>query len=229
MDWIVCRDKSAAAARLEMVTVYYTWISDNLARVCENCWLEALPLDKRDVISHMQFEKGRAASLLGLQLVKRGIRALGFADFDLKAIRFPRGGKPYCNLPVDFNISHSGDMVVCALSTNSRIGIDIERLREIRIAAFERFLKTRERAWVGENTRRFFELWTQKEAVVKSYGEGGITNIRRVNIEHGKGTLASQTWTLHELSIHSNYVAHVAIADDGLDMPVDVRHLAIIK
>ncbi len=47
-----------------MVTVYYTWVPDNLEGPREGRWLMALPPAKRDVIARMRFAKGRAASLL---------------------------------------------------------------------------------------------------------------------------------------------------------------------
>jgi 4'-phosphopantetheinyl transferase len=209
------------------VTVYYTWVPDNLARALEDRWLKALPPKKRDAIRRMRFDKGRAASLLGLQLLKRAVKSLGVGDLELASLNFPRGSKPYCDLPVDFNISHSKDMVVCALATGAAVGVDTERLREIRIKSFQRFLNPRERAWIGGDSRRFFELWTQKEAVVKGHGDGGIANLRKVNIKQGKATIRSQIWTLHELKIHTDYVTHVAIDRDEAATPLEVSYLAI--
>lgn len=82
-------------------------------------------------------------------------------------------------------------MVVCALSAGLRVGLDTERIRELRINSF-RFLNPRERAWIGEDRRRFFELWTQKEAAVKGHGEGVIVNLKRVNIECGDAIIDFQ-------------------------------------
>lgn len=209
------------------VTVYYTWIPDNLTGALEERWLSALPRGKRDAIRRMRFEKGRAASLLGLQLLKRGMHSLGLGDFELATLSFPRGGKPHGDLPADFNISHSKDMVVCAVATGTRVGIDTERLRKIKIESFQRFLNPRERAWVGEDSRRFFELWTQKEAVVKGHGDGGIANLRKVSIEQGKATIGSQIWMLHELTIHPDYMTHVAIDRDEAVRFLEVSYLAV--
>ena len=47
-------------------------------------------------------------------------------------------GKPYVkNLDVEFNISHSDEMVVCAISDNS-VGIDIERVKPIGVNILRR-------------------------------------------------------------------------------------------
>jgi 4'-phosphopantetheinyl transferase len=207
--------------------VYYTWVPDTLAPALEDQWLRGLPHEKSNVLRRMHFDKNRAGSLLGLQLLRRGVESLGFKNFDTATLSFPRGGKPYCDLPIDFNISHSKDIVICAFSTGSaKIGVDIEHLRGIRIGTFQRFLDHRERAWIGEDKRRFFKLWTQKEAVIKGHGKGGIANLRKVKITRDKGAFDAQTWTLRELNIHPNYMAHVAVDRDEI-LAVEVRYVVI--
>jgi 4'-phosphopantetheinyl transferase len=210
-----------------MITVYYTWVPDNLTIALEEQWLDELPLEKQEALRRMRLPKARAASLLGLALLKHAMRSSGFADFKLGALRFPRGGKPYVDSAPDFNISHSKDMVVCALSTEWKIGIDTEKLRDIRIESFQRFLSARERAWVGGERRRFFELWTQKEAIVKGCGDGGLANLRRVTIEDNRGNCGGRTWMLRELPIHSDYVTHLAVERDCMstDIPVEYLHV----
>lgn len=88
-------------------------------------------------------------------------------------------GKPYFqNLPFFFNLSHSGDYVLCALS-EQEIGVDIQRqaaLRDIRIA--DRFFSESEKALIAgciteeERQSCFYRLWTRKEAYGKLTGEG---------------------------------------------------------
>jgi 4'-phosphopantetheinyl transferase len=177
-------------------------------------------------VRRIRSDKSRAASLLGLQLLKRAIEAQGVDDFDLGRVHFPRGGKPYCDLSIDFNISHSKAMVICALSRGAKIGVDTERLREIRIEAFQRFLNPNERAWVGSDGRRFLALWTQKEAVVKGRGVDGISSLRKVIIEDGRARLGHQTWTLQALDIHTDYVTHVAMEGDEARASMEVKRIA---
>ncbi len=120
-------------------------------------------------------------------------------------------------------------MVVCALSAGLRVGLDTERIRELRIESFHRFLNPRERAWLGEDRQRFFELWTQKEAVVKGHSEGGIVNLKRVNIECGDAIIDSQAWTLHKLSIDPSYATHMAIEGRKARPLVEVEYIAIAE
>lgn len=88
-------------------------------------------------------------------------------------------GKPYLrDIPLFFNLSHSGDYVLCALSRRE-IGADIQRLEKCdtkRLA--ERFFHERERECLRripgerERERYFYRLWTAKEAYGKMTGEG---------------------------------------------------------
>lgn len=82
------------------------------------------------------------------------------------------------NARLDFNLSHSGDHALVALSTTSRIGVDIEAHRPLpdalriarahfhprEVAALEAVGPDRETAFYG--------VWTAKEAFVKATGTG---------------------------------------------------------
>ncbi len=83
------------------------------------------------------------------------------------------GGRP------EFNLSHSGDVAVVAISGAGEVGVDIEAIRPLDDgqAIAGRFFATGE----AERLRRlapelrdeaFFACWTRKEAFVKAIGEG---------------------------------------------------------
>ena len=64
-----------------------------------------------------------------------------FNSFDIrlseKDIVYSDFGKPYLNSqPYKFNVSHSGDWVVCSVG-NSKIGVDIEEIKNIDINAWK--------------------------------------------------------------------------------------------
>ena len=90
-----------------------------------------------------------------------------------------RGGKPRlsCNSPVQFNLSHSGDMIALVITHGVEPGVDIEcihrRNRTSSIAM--RFFSPSELDMlnVAENsTQTFFTYWTLKEAYLKAKGSG---------------------------------------------------------
>lgn len=97
-------------------------------------------------------------------------------------VAFP-GGRPVLELPgsspAAASISHSGDLVLCALGPVARIGVDVEEIRPRRnwegLAA--RVLHPAERrrlAGLSEagRWRGFYLSWTRKEALAKALGVG---------------------------------------------------------
>lgn len=107
-------------------------------------------------------------------------RRTGLAPSELK---FSLGahGKPYLtNAPVHFNLSHSGDFVLCAVDDRP-IGVDIEAVRPISPKLIDRVCNDEERAFVGGDERRFLQIWTAKEAIVKRSGVGLHGDLRKIS------------------------------------------------
>ena len=99
-------------------------------------------------------------------------------NIDAKELRFRTGksGKPYVeNVRVEFSISHSGNIAVCALS-DKPVGIDVEHLRDVNMNVAKRLFTPDEQNYVFEKwalaKQRFLEIWTRKEAYVKMLGKG---------------------------------------------------------
>jgi len=110
-------------------------------------------------------------------------RALGIAPAE---VAYRRGikGKPYLAAPLNaagimFNITHSGEMVMLALSVGAELGVDVEwrneRTDPERVA--RRAFGAHERAALAvltpvQRRAHFFQIWTCKEALVKCTGLG---------------------------------------------------------
>lgn len=76
-----------------------------------------------------------------------------------------------------FNLTHSEDWAALALSWDSPVGIDIEAIRPLAENVAERFFSPRERSDLATldaatALRRFYALWTCKEALLKATGWG---------------------------------------------------------
>ena len=111
------------------------------------------------------------------------------------AFGYEEGGRPYViDSHYHFNISHSENLVAVALHT-SPVGIDIERIREAPISMARRYFCADENLYLfGHEPQdtdftsvpapdvllRFFEIWTAKEAYLKSQGKG-LTHLRSIN------------------------------------------------
>lgn len=93
--------------------------------------------------------------------------------------RYGERGKPYFErIPLYFNLSHSGDYVLCAVSERE-VGADIQRFQPVDMMRLaKRFFSEPECQELVrcEETRErqelFFRLWARKEAYGKLTGEG---------------------------------------------------------
>ena len=160
-----------------------------------NAWYAMADDDRRKKCDVCRVPEDRVRSLAGDHLAREGLARL--CGVDPAGIRFGRSdrGKPFATgLEAHFNISHSGNFVVCAVSERS-VGIDVEQLRPVRSRLAQKVCTPAELSYIqeapgwgdllsGEAMVRFFRIWTAKEAYFKWTGTG-ITNLKSVDtLEH---------------------------------------------
>jgi len=103
-----------------------------------------------------------------------------YLNTDPRSLRFveEEHGKPALrDRKIEFNASHSGDLVALAFSPDTPVGVDVERRRELHdtLALARRYFSAEEVAMVEKSTDAtdaFFTIWTAKEAIVKASGKG---------------------------------------------------------
>jgi len=168
------------------------------------------------------------AARSGLRLVlarhlDRNPRALSFSSNEFGKPRL-MGGKP-----VHFNLSHSGERAVLAVSDDVEVGIDLEQIRAIEhvdlarryfhrneVAAIERLRDTQ------EQHHAFFRIWTLKEAVVKALGTGLSTPLDsfEISIASSRPAMARapmnapRTWWLQQATM-DGYCLALAVPGVG--------------
>lgn len=90
-------------------------------------------------------------------------------------------GKPVVAGGVHFNVSHSGDLILVAVSRDRPVGVDIERRRDVARsdALMRRWLTEAERVRVARYVAEgqspsdaFLRVWSLKEARLKALGVG---------------------------------------------------------
>lgn len=93
-------------------------------------------------------------------------------------------GKPYFKYIPDlfFSISHTDGLTVITVS-DCEAGIDVEKIKKADLRVARRFLKE-EIDYITEkdSDRRFFEVWTKKEAYLKCKGTGLSGGLNSVNV-----------------------------------------------
>ena len=142
-------------------------------------------------------------------------------------------GKPVVEPPssLQFNMTHSSDLAVIALTLRREIGVDVEQIRPLpdmqQIA--KNFFCPEEASEVmsfpkTERERAFFLCWTRKEAYIKAIGDGlsaplGSFRVtmhpdrpaRFLHVQHNE--TEAKAWTLHDLQVAVGYAAALAYRD----------------
>ncbi len=160
-------------------------------------WYALMATEKKAKIDRFRFDDDKKRSITGEMLIKSYIRQkYGTPAKDI-IISTTERGKPYTeNCNIHFNISHSGDMVVCAVSDNP-IGVDIEKIKPVDLKIAKKVFNNDELLYLFGTTppytfektddieilRRFFTLWTTKEAYVKFTGTGISENLKELSIK----------------------------------------------
>ena len=144
----------------------------------------------------------------------------------------PRIVAPQPLPPIEFNIAHSGDLVVLAVATGRSLGVDVEDTsRRTDTAALERYFAPQEREALATlpaeaRRRRFFELWTLKESYLKARGVGLRLPLRGVAFEFNEpasvqlsftGLFVDEAarWALAQFTLRGHYTLAVCAERQG--------------
>jgi 4'-phosphopantetheinyl transferase len=142
-----------------------------------------LSADERLRADRFQFEVDRNLHVLGRVFLRETLaRYLGCTPATVKFAYGPRG-KPHIADQINsdsvyFNLTHTRQLIGCVVSLGSCCGIDLEHRqpRECLESIAQLCFTPTELSYVfsaeEERVKRFYRLWTLKEAYVKARGEG---------------------------------------------------------
>ena len=192
--------------------------------------------DERCRAERFCFERDRDRFIAGRGLLRTILaRYLDIAPERLR-FRYGAGGKPVladAAVPLRFNLSHAGRLVLYALAWGREIGVDLEHIRPDVAAELiaERHFSPWENAQLrslpaGERAEGFFNCWTRKEAYVKARGEGLALPLNGFDVSLASGEPArllrvqndpreASRWRLHTWRPAPGYVAALAVEGDG--------------
>ncbi|MBQ4847829.1 4'-phosphopantetheinyl transferase superfamily protein [Pseudoalteromonas sp. MMG005] len=136
-----------------------------------------------------------------------------------QAIQFERGlhGKPQLvnqGLSLEFNLSHSDNVLACALSKKNPIGLDVERIR------FKRNLIRLGHPVFSEDEKRefeslpeaakeayFFDRWILKESLIKVTGQGLTTKLNNVSFGQSNASASFSAAGVQSMVVESEYAS----------------------
>jgi 4'-phosphopantetheinyl transferase len=162
----------------------------------------------------------------------------GYLQMNPMSIVFDYGaqGKPFLAAAassIRFNVAHSGELALVAVSRERELGVDVEFVRALTGAEQipERFFSPREAAVFRSLPRdlvepAFFACWTRKEAYIKARGGGLSIPLDRfdVSLEPGKPAallevrddpIEASRWGMVELQPASGYAGALVVYGKG--------------
>lgn len=183
-------------------------------------------------------EADRRRHLIGRGLLRLFLAPrLGCAPAELP-IQVSDLGKPYLEKGPSFNISHSGNIVLVALTSEGRIGVDVEAIRPIRdLPRLARTTFVEDEVGrvlqfgEADRLRPFFRVWARKEAILKALGLG-LTALNDISvscdvdcanalIRLDRTGECHHNWSIRPISCGADVEAAVA-----WDRPI--RHIALL-
>lgn len=194
---------------------------------------DTLSPEERTRSERFRFEQHRNRFIAGRGLL-RGILAMHL-NRNPRALEFVYGPNEKPGLaprgehePIHFNLAHSGDLVLIAVTRTGEVGIDVERIRPVSEAGniVERYFSPRESGEYralpeADKPAAFFNLWTRKEAWLKATGEGIGRSLNEVEVAFRPGEPArlislpggvasTREWNLCALTPASGYIGALA-------------------
>lgn len=222
-------DLAADSRRIDLWCTYISEIGD------DSLWprYEALlSADERARRARFRFGADQRRYLVTRALVRAVLsRYAAVPPADWAFAPGPRGRPailaPQVEPPLEFNISHSADLVMVGITSGRALGVDAESIdaREADIDGLDRYFAPQESAALlalapAARRRRFFELWTLKESYIKARGLGlaialdafsfELTGERGLSL-HMRPPLddSPAAWQLWQLDLRAGYLAAV--------------------
>lgn len=197
-----------------LIHLYYTYLSEeNHENLLQNS-LAKFPIDFQQRIKKFRRWQDAQFSLLGRVMLFKGIEEVKKQNYDNREIKYTTHNKPYFeDSLIEFNISHSGEIVVCALSDDDQMGIDIEVITNIELNDFKSQMTQKEWRTVNDSQNQqetFFKYWTQKEAVIKAHGHGLSLPLKSFEISDNTTKINGQLFYLKEVQIDKNYKCYIS-------------------
>lgn len=155
-------------------------------------------------------------------------------------ISLSQAGKPYLadSSGVSFNMSHSHELAVIAVTRDRNVGIDIEYVtpKPRVLQALRPYLSGDEDGLLsmtppGERNRRMLRYWVAREAVFKAFGRGGagLPDSCSVPLEDESAcawqellSAEGANWLVRPIHVEDAYVGALAIEGSA---PPDIAYL----
>lgn len=195
-------------------------------------FIENLSKEEQERAESFHFEKDRIQYVVSHYALRYLLAAYVGCDANILQFEHNSFGKPFVkNSKVSFNLSHSGNIALIAITQGIEVGVDVEKVeREIDYLNLAKsFFSQSEYMSIlsavnSEQLASFYRCWTGKEAIVKAYGKGLSIPLDSFSIDLGchrpyqvvelKAVMEKRiSWRLRSVEMDHNFFASIAYED----------------
>ena len=126
---------------MNLINIFITSFTNQLEQSLYSEYLSFLSPELKEKNSRYFRWQNRHSHLFGKLLLIEAMKEHGFENDIWKYVEYNSYHRPYLSLnEYDFNISHSGNYVTCAIGKNIRLGIDIEENKNVNFNNFKKVM-----------------------------------------------------------------------------------------
>lgn len=193
-----------------------TWVKEQLALLAKE--------EQSRLLMYRRWQD-QQSSLIGRVLAKTKLSQLLNVPRESLQISKDEHGRLYLeNHPFwggDFNLSHSSDLIACAITKNGRVGIDVEYIKYLDFDLARQFLNEDEIQYAKKKhddmlISFLYKIWTLKEAYLKALGIGLLRDPRSFGFDmklwsegilkiRDDKSLFKEEMFFHTLVLHGGY------------------------
>ncbi|MBQ8192726.1 MAG: 4'-phosphopantetheinyl transferase superfamily protein [Bacilli bacterium] len=170
------------------------FIYDNINNYTNNefkTMFKSLNTNDKNKINKLINNQNKKLSILSKYLLKNILSQK--YDLDYNNIYYNEFNKPLID-GIYFNISHSNNYVAICFS-DKRIGIDIEKIREVNLNIINSFCTEKEKKYILNSENKYksmFEIFCLKEAYFKMLGTN-LFNIKKIEFNINSNSIFSSS------------------------------------
>lgn len=215
--------------------IYYTDIKDVSWTQIKHK-VNIISEEEQEQIHRFRQEKDKCRKLVGKLLVLHVLHTWKlWSGHVLPEFSYNAYKKPYVEgIPAAFNVSHSGDLVVCSFTQGAENGVDVEKVQLVNVNEYKVVLTDDEyHALKIADPVRFFKLWTVKEAVMKADGRGFFLDVLSFAVPadlSGRFEVVAdgRKWHVFSCCLSEEYALALASGDPSVPVIQEVTPMALL-
>ena len=192
---------------------------------------------EQEKVARFIFEHDRRRSIVSRGILRILLGRYSAVPASQLQFEYTAQGKPsLCGLPLHFNVAHSHEQLLIAVTAERPVGVDIEWKAPLpdwdRLAT--RFFSSAEttalqRLEASQQLDGFYNCWTRKEAYLKATGTGLSAPLKGFTVsvepadsksarmlEIGGNVDAAAEWRIYDVAPAPGYAGAVAVQADSL-------------